>query len=126
MKFEPRRIIAMLLLFVAISGIVMSLSESVLCAGELPGAHETVNISHDHDTQQMHGNKAHSDPSRSQSTDDHSCLDDCGCPCHAPLLNVSVEISNSRPFTYLYHYEKTSYIQEVYLSLFVPPDSSTV
>lgn len=123
MEFKTRRIMATMLLLVAIFGMVMSFSESVSCAGELPGAHESVGISHDHETQQVHCNNSASDPSR--STDGHTCLDDCCCPCHAPLLNISVVISNSQPFTYLSPVEKTLYIPEVYLSLFVPPDSST-
>ncbi|MDD2365402.1 MAG: hypothetical protein PHN84_04495 [Desulfuromonadaceae bacterium] len=122
MKFEPRRITAILLLFVAISVIVMSLSESLICAGERPGAHEVLGISYDYDTQ----TPVPHDPSSSQSTDDHICLDGCGCPCHAPLINVSVVIRNSQPYTYLFSVEKACYIPEVYLSLFVPPDSSIV
>jgi hypothetical protein len=124
MKLRPRRIMATMLLLVAIFGMVMSFSESVSCADEPPDAHKLVSISHDHETQQVHSNNVPSGPSH--STDDHTCLDDCGCPCHAPLLNVSVVISNSQPFTYLFPVEKTLYIPEVYLSLFVPPDSSTV
>ena len=126
MKFQPRHIIALFLLFVTISGIVTSLSESVLCAGDLPGAHETVNISHAHDTRQIHDGNVPAEPLQSHSPDDHSCLGDCGCPCQAPLLNVSITLGSSRPFTFLSHYEKARFIPEVYLSLFVPPDSSFV
>lgn len=125
MKFEPRRIIAMLLLFVTVTGLVMSFSESLLCAGELPGAHETVSISHDHETQQFHGSNP-SAPSHSNSTNDHSCLDDCGCPCNAPLLSIPATLSASRSFTSLFHAELNRHIPEVYLSLFVPPDSAAV
>jgi hypothetical protein len=116
----------MLLLFVAITGIVMTFSESVLCAGELPSAHGTVNISLNHETQQIHINKVQSDSSQSQSTDDHSCLDECGCPCHAPLLSMPATLSTSRSYTSLLHAELTKHIPEVYLSLFVPPDSAAV
>lgn len=126
MKSKSRRIIAMLLLFVAVTGIVISFSESVLCAGELPGAHETVNISNDHKTQQVHGSSLPSDSPQSHSTNDHSCLGDCGCPCHAPLLSLPATLSISRSSTPLFHAELIKHIPEVYFSLFVPPDSSNI
>lgn len=125
MKFQPRRIMAMLMLFVAITGIVMSLSESVLCAGELPDVHETASISHDHETQQFHGSNP-SAPSQSNSTNDHLCFGDCGCPCHAPLLSIPEKLSTLQSITPLFHAELTKHIPEVYLSLFVPPDSAAV
>jgi hypothetical protein len=122
MKFELRRIIATLLLFVTITGLVMSISESIVCAGELPGAHETVNISHDQDAPQIHGNIYPS----SSTTDDHFCFDNCGCPCNAPLLSRSITHSASRLLTPLVHAEQAKHAPEVYFSLFVPPDSTNV
>jgi hypothetical protein len=116
----------MLLLLVTITGIVMSFTESVLCAGELPGAH-TEKVSNAHNEQQIQGNMVSSDPSQPQPTNDHTCLGDCGCPCNAPLLSwSSLSLVNSHQLTVVYHPERNPYIPEVYLSLFVPPDSSTV
>ena len=124
MHLETRRIKALLLLLIAISGLVMSFGESVVCAGELPGAHETAVSMHGHDAQQVHDSNCPDNPSRSHPSDDHVCVDDCGCPCHAPLLSSAITLSYAHTFTYLFHAELTRHIPEVYLSLFVPPDSS--
>jgi len=126
MKSEPRRIIAILLLFITIIGIVTSVGENILCAGELPGAHDMVNISHDHDAPQIHDSTCPSAPSQSSSTDDHDCFDDCGCPCDAPLPSRSISLRTSRSFIPLVHSEQAKHMPEVYLSLFVPPDSTNV
>ena len=126
MKFELRRIIAILLLFVTINGLGISVAESIVCAGELPGDHESVNISYNHNTQQVHDSTCPSAPSQSNSTDDHYCFDDCDCPCNAPLPSRLITHSISRLFTPLVHTEQTRNIPEVYLSLFVPPDSTNV
>jgi hypothetical protein len=125
MHRDPRRIIALLLLFVTLTGLVMSFGESVVCAGEFPGTHEKVVSMHGHDSQQVHDTACPSSPSQSHSPNDHVCIDDCGCPCHAPLLSSSVTLTHSLSFTYLFHAELTRHIPEVYLSLFVPPDSAT-
>ena len=127
MKYESRRIIALLLLFVAISGIVMSFSEDVLCAGELPGAHEAANTSHEHDTAQISNcNCCPSAPSSSHTSSDHLCIGDCNCPCHAPLPSTTVSFSFSQAFSFLYHAEPFRYIPKVYISLFIPPDAATI
>lgn len=125
MKFEIRRILAVMLLFVALTGLVLTFSENVLCAGELPGAHETT-ISHEQKSQQAQDSMCPCAPSQSNTSDDHSCPGDCGCPCNAPLLSALITLIDSRSFTYLYHAELTRYIPNVYLSFFVPPDSATV
>jgi hypothetical protein len=126
MNFESRNIIALLLLFVTISGIVMSFGDNVLCAGELPGAHETASISHEHDMAQIHGNSCPCTPSPQHSPDDHICIDDCDCPCNAPLPSTILTYTTHRSFTNLYHAELIQQFPEVYLSLFVPPDSAAV
>jgi hypothetical protein len=119
-----RRIKALLLLLIAITGMVMTFGESVVCAGELPGAHETAVSMHGHDSQQVHDSRCPNAPSQPHSSDDHVCVDDCGCPCHAPLLSSPITLTYSLSFTYLHNAVQTQYIPEVYLSLFVPPDSA--
>lgn len=126
MKSKPRRIRALLLLFVTITGLVVSFSENVLCAGEPPGAHEKATVSPLHDTEQIHDSGCPCAPSPSHSPNDHSCVGDCGSPCQAPLPSSTITLTHSRSFTYLFHVERTRYIPEVYLSLFVPPDSVAV
>ena len=125
MKYESRRIVALLLLFVAINGLVVSFSENVLCAGELPGIHETANTSPVHDMMQIYDSTHPGTPSPSHSPSDHFCAGDCGCPCQAPLPTSELTFTCSQSFTYLYHAELTRHIPEVYLSLFVPPDSAS-
>jgi hypothetical protein len=126
MKYEPRRILALLLLFVTITGLVVSFGENVLCAGELPGVHDVISVSAPHDPAQAHDiDCCPCAPSPAHSTSDHFCTGDCGCPCHAPLTSPAITLTHSRTFTYLFHTELTRYIPEVYLSLFVPPDSIT-
>ena len=126
MKCESRRILALLLLFVTISGLMVSFGENVLCAGEPPGVHEAANRSSAHDMDQIHDNNCPGAPSPSHSPSDHFCAGDCGCPCQAPLPSVALIFTCSRTFTYLYPAEIIHYIPEVYLSLFVPPDSIAV
>lgn len=126
MKFESRRILALLLLLVTISGLVGAFGENVLCAGELPGAHEKAHASPLHDSGQTHDSSCPCEPSPSHSPNDHTCIGDCGSPCHAPLPSSAITLTHSRSFTYLYHVEHTRFIPEVYLSLFVPPDSAAV
>ena len=124
MNFESRRIRALLLLFVTIIGLVMSFGENVLCAGELPGAHDTARTSPEHDLSQIHESNCPCAPSPSHSSNDHFCIGDCGCPCQAPLTSSAMTFTCSRSFTYLYPTEITNHIPEVYFSLFVPPDSA--
>jgi len=125
MKCDSRRIIALLLLFVTVAGLVMSFGENVLCAGEPPGAHGKVYASSAHDSEQNHDSTRPDAPSPPNDPSDHFCTGDCGCPCQAPLSTSPVVVSYSPTFTYLYHAEVTRHIPEVYLSLFVPPDSAT-
>lgn len=124
MKSESRRIIALLLLFVSMTGLVVTFGESVLCAGEPPGVHETTNLSSGHDLEQIHDSNCPSVPSPSHSPNDHFCSGDCGCPCQAPLPSPALTFACSRSFTYLCPAEITRHIPEVYLTLFVPPDSA--
>jgi len=125
MHLDIRRIKAVLLLFITITGLVASFGESVVCAGERPGAHETAVSIQGHDAHQTAESACPGDPSPSHSPDDHICVNDCGCPCHAPLLSSSVTLTHAHSFTYLFQAELTRHIPEVYLSLFVPPDSAT-
>lgn len=126
MRSEARRIPAMLLLFVTIASLVVSFGDNLLCAGELPGVHGTAVTSHERDTTQTHDSDCPCAPSPSHSPSDHFCVGDCGSPCHAPLPSMGITLTHSRSFTYLYHAELTRYIPDVYLSLFVPPDSAAV
>jgi hypothetical protein len=126
MKCEARRIPALLLLFVIITSLVVSFSENLLCAGELPGAHGAAGTSHERDMTQTHDSECPSDPSPSHSPSDHFCVGDFGSPSYAPLPSMGIALTHSRSFTYQYHAELTRYIPEVYLSLFVPPDSACV
>lgn len=123
MYFNSRRILATLLLFVSITGLVMSFGENVLCAGERPGAHDTANTPHEQDLFQIHESNCPCAPSPAHSPNDHFCIGDCGCPCQAPLTSSALTFTFSRIFTYLYPTEITRHIPDVYLSLFVPPDS---
>jgi hypothetical protein len=126
MKCETRRLPAMLLLLVIIASLVVSFSENLLCAGELPGAHGTSDTSHERDMTQTHDSECPCAPSPSHSPSDHFCVGDFGSPSYAPLPSMGITLTISRSFTYQYHAELTRYIPEVYLSLFVPPDSASV
>ena len=121
MKFEPRRITALLLLLVTITGLLMSFSEKVVCAGELPGAHETTAASPALDPDQSHVCGCPAAPSPSPSAADHFCTGDCNCPCQAPLSFPMISVSYSPLFVSLQHTESARYIPEVYLSKFIPP-----
>jgi hypothetical protein len=124
MRCEPRRIRALLLLFVTIAGLAMSFGENVLCAGEMPATHQHANTSPAHDTEQIHDSTCPGAPSPAHSPSDHFCMGDCGCPCQAPLTSAALTFTYSRSFAYLYPAEISRHIPEVYLSLFVPPDSA--
>jgi hypothetical protein len=123
MKFELRRIVAMLLLLVTVTGLVMSFGEAVLCAGELPGAHDTANILDENESQDT---SCPCGPSSTQSSSDHFCFGSCNGPCHAPLSSIIVTFAYSPISTCLSHAEVAKHIPEVHLSLFVPPDSASV
>jgi hypothetical protein len=125
MKCASRRIRALLLLFVTITGLVVSSGENVVCAGEPPGTHGKASSSPSDDSGQIHDSGCPCAPSQSHSPNDHSCVGDCGSPCHAPLPSSTITLTHSLTFTYQFHVERTRYIPEVYLSLFVPPDSAT-
>jgi hypothetical protein len=79
---------------------------------------------HGHGEQQALDGTCPGPPTQSQTAGDHLCSGDCGCPCHAPLLSALIFLTHSRSFTYLKYAEPIWHISEVYLSLFVPPDSS--
>lgn len=117
MKHEPRRITALLLLLVTISGLLMSFSEELFCAGELPGAHETA-ISQ---LLVLNQTPDSSPAAPSHSPDDHLCTGDCSCPCQAPLSCPMISASYSPLLVSLQHVESVRYIPEVYLSKFIPP-----
>jgi hypothetical protein len=126
MKSESRRILALLLLFVTITGLVVSFGENVLCAGERPGTHETADTSRELAMAQPHDSDCPCGPLSPHAPSDHFCAGDCGCPCNAPLTSPALTFTYSRSYTYLYPAEITRHIPEVYLSLFVPPDSTAV
>jgi len=128
MNFNSRRIFALLLLFVTISGLVISFGESVSCAGELPGVHDTASAQHEHDMSPSHESESDCpcSPAPSHTPFDHFCTGDCSCPCQAPLSSSTLTFIHSPSFTYLYPTEITRHIPEVFLSLFVPPDSAAV
>jgi len=120
MLFISRRIIALVLLTVTFCGLLTSFSENVVCAGELPGVHETASAPCDHDGAQLHDDAPAGAPAHSD--DDHLCLGDCGCPCQAPLPSVPLNFIISRTSTQLATAEPVHVLPEVYLSLFDPPD----
>ena len=120
MPFSPRRAIALLLLVVTFCGLLTSFSENVVCAGELPGIHETAVNACDHDG--AHGHDGGTSGAPAHSNDDHLCLGDCGCPCQAPLPAVPLNFIISRTSTQLATTEPVHILPEVYLSLFDPPD----
>jgi len=120
MKHEPRRITALLLLLVTISGLLMSFSEELFCAGELPGAHETA-TSQLLVLSQSPESSSPDAPSPSHSPDDHLCTGDCSCPCQAPLSFPMISVSYTPLLVSFQHVEPARYIPEVYLSKFIPP-----
>lgn len=126
MPNNSRQIIALLLLFVTVTGLVMSFEEAVLCGGEMPGAHASASVSAGHDTAQIQDSDCPCAPSSTDSHDDHLCTGDCGCPCQAPLTSAMIIVSYSPHSVTLHHAEVTRHTPEVYLSLFVPPDSTAV
>ena len=125
MKSEFRRIIAPMLLFVAIIGLAMSLSEDILCAGELPGAHEAVSSFLTENSGAIHDSDCLCAPAPSHAQDDdHVCFGGCNGPCHAPLASTPVIFTYSPLLIARHPAEITRHIPEVYLSLFVPPDTT--
>jgi hypothetical protein len=124
MHHKHRRIITILLLFVTFTGLFGAFSEHLLCAGEMPGAHETTIALLEHGPADTHDSGTPAVPTPGHSTADHFCLDDCGCPCHAPLPATSVTVGVTQAFTLLVHAETSTRFPEVYISLFVPPDSA--
>ena len=123
MKFISIRITSLLLLFVTITGLLMASGTNGHCAGELPDAHQTALTYLVNDLTQVQDNDDHSVPSPSDSTDDHCCSGDCGCPCQAPLAPASVVFSYSPTYTSLFHVEIFRHIPEVYLDRFIPPQN---
>jgi len=126
MKFNSRRITSLLLLFVTITGLLVSFGENGHCAGELPDAHQKAHPPLVNSLTQLYDNTRPGVPSPSDSTNDHCCTDGCDCPCQAPLAPAPIVFSYSPTFTSLFHVDTIRHIPEVYLSLFVPPDSTTV
>lgn len=121
MKLDFRRIIALLLMIVIINGLMVSLGEGVLCAGELPDAHGSV-IS-DTDTVQTQDSDCPCPTSPSSTHGDHCCAGDCGCPCHAPLASAAIICTYSPTLAYLFHIEDTPHIPQVCLDRFIPPQT---
>jgi len=126
MKSDSRRNIALLLLFVSITGLVISFGENALCAGEAPGAHDKAHASAAHASEQIHGSSCPGTPSPQHDPGDHFCTGGCGCPCQAPLAPSPAAVSYSPSSTDLYHVEVFRHVPEVYLSLYVPPDSAII
>ena len=124
MKSEFRRIIAPMLLCVAIIGLAMSLSEDILCAGELPGAQETVSSFLTENSGSIHDSDCPCAPAPSHAQDDHVCFRGCNGPCHAPLASAPTTFAYSPFLISLHRTEITRHIPEDYLSLFVPPDAA--
>ncbi|MHB1014765.1 MAG: hypothetical protein ACYC2W_05760 [Desulfurivibrionaceae bacterium] len=124
MKSEFRRIIAPMLLFVAIFGLAMSFGKDVVCAGELPSAQETVSSFFTENPGSIHDSNCLCGPAPSHAQDDHVCFGGCNGPCHAPLASTPATFTYSPFFISLHPAEITRHIPEVYLSLFVPPDAA--
>lgn len=76
------------------------------------------------DVAQAHGDACPCSPSLPHT--DHSHDHACQSCCHAPLVVSPILFICARSFTYLHPVEVTGFIPTVYLSLFVPPDSTTV
>jgi hypothetical protein len=126
MKSEFRRIIASMILFVAIFGLAMSFGEDVVCAGELPGSQEATFSFFTEDLAQIHDSNSPSAPVPPHALDDHVCFGGCNGPCHAPLASIP-KIFAYLPFSISLHFaDITRHIPEVYLSFFVPPDAATL
>ena len=126
MKFEFRRIISLMLLFVAIIGLAMSFGEDIVCAGELPNAHEAVSSFLAQGSAQVHDSNCPCAPAPSHAQDDHVCFGGCNGPCHAPLASTPANFDYPQSFVSRYPAEIARHIPEVYLSLFVPPDAATL
>ena len=124
MRFEFRRIIASMFLFVAVIGLAMSFGEDVVCAGELPGAQETVASFFTEQPGSIHDGDCPCTPAPSHAQDDHVCFGGCNGPCHAPLASVSATFAYSPFLISLHRTEITRHIPEVHLSFFVPPDAA--
>lgn len=126
MKSEFRRIISLMLIFVAIIGLAMSFGEDIVCAGELPDAHEVVSSFLAQKSAQVHGSNCPCAPAPSHAQDDHVCFGGCNGPCHAPLASTPASFDYRPSFASRYSAEIARHIPEVYLSLFVPPDAATL
>lgn len=123
MKTGFRPIIALLLLFVTIIGILVSFGEDALCGGEPPGAHGRSNHPPAADGVQNTDGHCPCAPSPSTTPNDHFCTGDCGCPCQAPLSSAMLTVGYSPAFANLRHAEVTRHIPEVYLDRFIPPQN---
>jgi hypothetical protein len=105
---------------------MISFGETVMCGGERPGAHDSALAIAEHEIAQNHNSACPGTPSSQDSSDDHFCSGDCGCPCQAPLTSAMIVVSYSPNSATLHYAEVTRPTPEVYLSLFVPPDSAVV
>jgi hypothetical protein len=127
MNFRSRRhIVALLLLFVTVTGLMMSFGEAVLCGGEMLGAHDSGSAHVMNDAAHIYNSSCHSAPTSKHSAYDHFCTGDCGCPCQAPLISAIIVVSYTPQSAILHPAEVTRHTPEVYLSLFVPPDATAV
>ena len=127
MKSEFRRIISLMLIFVAIIGLAMSFGEDIVCAGELPDAHEAVSSFLAQKSAQVHDSNCSCAPAPSHAAqDEHVCFGGCNGPCHAPLASTPISFDYPPSFVFRYSAEIARHIPEVYLSLFVPPDAATL
>jgi hypothetical protein len=123
MKFRPSRITALLLLFVALTALGMSFGENVVCAGEMPAAHDRSGASSALGETRIHGNGCPCHPAPEHSSSDHFCYGNCNGPCHAPLSSVSVVFAYMPVGIPLSFSDHKQFIPEVYLSKFIPPQN---
>ncbi len=121
MNFPSRHTIALVLLTVTLCGLLTSFSENVVCAGELPGLHESASATCGHDGAQLHDGSTPCEPAHSD--DDHICLGDCGCPCQAPLPAMPVAVMIPAYGPPLSFAEPLFHLPEVFLSKFIPPQN---
>jgi len=108
-------------------GIILSqigASEDVVCAGELPGAHETVSSFFTENPRSIHDGDCPCAPASSHAQDDHVCFGGCNGLCHAPLASAPTIFSYLPFLISLHSAEITRHIPEVHLSFFVPPDAA--
>jgi len=124
MNLIMKRITAFGLLLTIMLGMI-----TVCCAHNISSHDAKTSISFSHleemeSCPQAQGDGSPSSPDNSHSG--HSCEHACHCSCHAPLAGSPILFNRAISFTLLNQSEITWYLPKVYLSLFVPPDSTNV